>query len=316
MKKRTGYLYLIVVFIIWGSLYAVSKYAMAEIPPFTVLLFRYLIGAAALFFPVRKIGFPQIQKGHFKYFLGIGVLGYTVSIGLQLIGTKMMDASLASLISSMNPVAMIVMAAVFLREKLTVQKAASLIVSISGVYVILGGGRGSVRASGAAALIGAVLLWSAASILIRKISGDYDPVLTAFYGMLIAILFTLPASLAELHDNPCTFTVPGVLSLIYLGVVCTALAHTLWNKSLSMLDAGTCSMFFPLQPLTSAVMGILFLGEKITANYMAGAVLISAGIVTSLVRFKSRKSFAQIPVRQEAGENTGKNPASVDFHKF
>jgi drug/metabolite transporter (DMT)-like permease len=106
--------------------------------------------------------------------------------------------------------------------------------------------------------------------------------------MLVAIVFTLPASIIELQYKPCTFTLPAVLSILYLAVVCTALAHNLWNKSLSMIDASTCYMLYPLQPLTSAVMGVLLLHEKLTLNYIIGAILISVGIVIALVRVNEK----------------------------
>lgn len=289
MKRKLGYLYLLMVFIIWGSLYVVSKYALATIPPITVLLFRYLISVVVLAILVKKVGFKKIKKEHIKYFIAIGGLGYAVSIAFQLIGTNLMDASLASLINSLNPIAISVLAAIFLGEKLTGRKIISIVISILGVYIILGKGSGNINILGIIASVSSVMLWSTASIVIRKISGEYDPVLIAFYGMLVAIVFILPASIVELQYKPCTFTVSSVLSVIYLAVVCTAVAHTLWNKSLSMIDASTCSMLYPLQPLTSAVMGVLVLNEKLTLNYIIGGILISLGIVIALVKVKENK---------------------------
>ena len=101
-------------------------------------------------------------------------------------------------------------------------------------------------------------------------------------GMAIALCFNIPASIWELSTTPCRFTLPAVLSLIYLAVICTALAHTLWNKSLQLLSAGTCSMLYPLQPLTSAVLGVLLLHEQITTGFVIGAVVISAGILIAV----------------------------------
>ncbi|NLK36177.1 MAG: DMT family transporter, partial [Gracilibacteraceae bacterium] len=69
----------------------------------------------------------------------------------------------------------------------------------------------------------------------------------------------------------------------YMGLVCTGLAHVLWNKSLSMLEAGTCSLFYPIQPMVAVLLGWLFLGESINLSFVFGAVLIIGGVVFSLL---------------------------------
>lgn len=77
-----------------------------------------------------------------------------------------------------------------------------------------------------------------------------------------------------------------MISLIYIGVVCTALAHFTWNKSLSMIEAGSCSLFYPIQPMMSVFLGWLFLEEKININFVIGAALIIAGVLISVIHSK------------------------------
>lgn len=288
MKQKIGYLYLLITFFIWGSLYVISKYALASIPPVTVLLFRYIIAIAVLIPMLIKKGRKPVKKEHIKYFLIIGLLGYFVSIAFQLIGTSLIDSSLASLINSVNPISISIMAAIFLKEKLGGKKIISIVLSVIGVYIILGTSGGNINYMGIGASILSVLLWSAASIAIRKVSDEYNPVQIALYGMAIALILNIPASIIELNTKPCTITIPAILSAIYLGVVCTGVAHTLWNLSLKLLDASTCSMFYPLQPLTSALLGIVLLNEKITLNFVIGGLLILSGILISVVKFKQK----------------------------
>lgn len=281
-RQKTGYLFLIATFFIWGSLYVVSKYALAVMPPVAVLLGRYGLSVVILFFIVRARGFQPIQRQDWKYFIIIGFVGYFFSIACQLTGTKLLDASLASLINSLNPVAIPIMAAVFLKERITLRKAAGIAVSIAGIYIILGKGEGGMNLMGIAASILSVLCWSASSVTVRKIAGKYDPIQISFVGMLFALIPNIPAAALELAAAPCTLTASAVLALIYMAAVCTALAHTLWNKSLQILSAGTCSMLYPLQPLTSAVLGVLVLHEGITASFLAGAAVICAGVLISV----------------------------------
>lgn len=170
----------------------------------------------------------------------------------------------------------------------------SIAVSLVGVYIILGAGGGSISVAGVLASVCSVLLWSGASVAIRRISGGYDPVQIALYGMAVALLLNIPAAGVEAVSVHSTFTAKAVWSCIYLGIVGTAVAHTLWNMSLKLLDASVCSMFYPLQPLTSAVLGIFFLHEVITWNFVVGGLLICAGVLITVLFTAGKKQQREV----------------------
>ena len=234
-----------------------------------------------------KGGHKKIAKEHWPYLLILGGLGYFAAIILQLGGTALLSGSLASLINSLNPVMISILAAVFLKEKITWKNVLSIVVSLIGVYIILGNGSMQINPLGILLSAGSVVLWSAASVSIRKISGYYDPVQIALYGMCIALLFNIPAAVLEnvflTQSHP---TAAALLACLFVAVFGTAVAHTCWNKSLQLLSASTCSMFYPLQPLVSAVLGVLLLHEVITWQFVVGAVLICSGIVITFLPSK------------------------------
>lgn len=288
MKRNAGYLYLLITFFCWGSIYVVSKYALAVMGPVTVSFCRYLVSVVCLYGILKwKGGHKKIAKEHWLYLLILGGLGYFAAIILQLGGTALLSGSLASLINSLNPVMISILAAVFLKEKITWKNVLSIVVSLIGVYIILGNGSMQINPLGILLSAGAVILWSAASVSIRKISGYYDPVQIALYGMCIALLFNIPAAVLEnifmTQSHP---TAAALLSCLFVAVFGTAVAHTCWNKSLQLLSASTCSMFYPLQPLVSAVLGVLLLHEVITWQFVVGAVLICSGIVITFLPSK------------------------------
>ena len=70
----------------------------------------------------------------------LGGLGYFAAIILQLAGTARLSGSLSSLMNSLNPVAISVMAAIFLKERITWKNAIGIVISFAGVYVIFGTG--------------------------------------------------------------------------------------------------------------------------------------------------------------------------------
>ena len=287
MNKKTGYIYLLLTFFIWGSLYVVSKTAMETMSPLFVLMCRYLFSVIVLFFIVKRKGFTKLRKGHKKIFFGIGFLGYFAAIACQLIGTHLVDAALSSLINSLNPVVMPIIAVIFLHEKISMRTCISIVMSVIGVYIILGvGGGGSINPIGIAVNILSVILWSASSCVVRGISEYYNPIQVSLYAMAIALIFTIPAAAIDYGFEPSHITLKGMLAVLYIALVCTALSHTLWNKSLSMLSATTSSLFYPIQPLTSAVLGIFVLGETITPSFIIGAAIICAGILIVVIKPK------------------------------
>lgn len=269
-------------FICWGSLYVVSKIALRTIPPVTVLMLRYLVAVPALYLILKVRGaLRPVQKKHGLTIAAIGFTGYFASFCLQMLGINRLTGSVSSLLGAMNPIFIPILAALFLGEKLTARKVLCVAVSMTGVVIIVGVG-GTVDLWGAVLMLLSVFLWSTASIIIRKLAGQYDPMQVAMMAMIVALPFTGAWAAMELQTSSCVFTVSSVLAVLFMGLVGTATAHSLWNYSLSKMDASFCSMFYPMQPLVSSVLGVIVLGERITANFLIGGVIICCGIIAAV----------------------------------
>ena len=270
-------------FLFWGSVYVVSKVAMTTIPPVTMLLIRYLIAVPTLFLLLKVRGvLKPLDKKHAFTVFAIGFTGYFASFCLQMIGVNRLTGSVSSLLGAMNPIFIPILAAVFLKEKITLAKVLCVAVSMSGVVVIVGIG-GTADPLGVILMLASVFLWSSASIIIRKLAGKYDPMQIAMMAIACAIPLTGAWAAIELQSNPLSFTTASALAVLFLGTVGTAAPHSLWNYSLSKMDASFCSMFYPLQPLVASTLGVLILGERITANFLIGAAIICCGIVAAVL---------------------------------
>ena len=180
--------------------------------------------------------------------------GYVLSIGLQQYGTKLAGASLASLINCMNPIAICFLAVLLLHERMTMKKVVCIVSAVAGAVCIVGRDAGGGHILGIALSLGSVLTWSALSVFMRSFSQKYDAL---------------------------TVTTCGIYVLFYVAIFCTTIPHSLWNYCLSRAEASTCSLFYPIQPLTSMVLGVLLLNEHMTVGFIAGAVLIVFGVLYS-----------------------------------
>lgn len=284
-SSARAYFYLILVTSLWGSLYVVSRYALRSLPPLTILCFRYLVAAVALHLLLRGRSFPSIARGDRKYVFLVGFLGYFLAIGAQMLGTKLANASVAALVNATNPVFIILFAVPLLGERLTWPKATAVTASLLGVFVILHHGGAGGTASGIAMSLISVITWSLMTILVRRISGRYDPLLITARAISVALVFTVPAAFLEwTHVSHGPLVTPtNLVCLLYMGVFCTAIPHLLWNRSLSLIEAGRCSLFYPLQPLVAALLGALFLGEAIDGSFVLGAALVVGGILVGIL---------------------------------
>lgn len=277
-------------FVLWGSQYVISKIALRTVPPVTLLALRYLVSVPALFIVLRlRHALTPIKKGDWPILFAIGFTGYFASFCLQMLGINRLTGSVSSLLGAMNPIFIPILAAFFLHERITPVKIACVALSMAGVVVIVGVD-GTVDASGALLMLASVFLWSTASIIIRRVSGRYDPMQIALIAILCALPFTGGWSLIELQSAPCSFTLESVLAVLYMGVLGTAVTHSLWNYSLRVMDASFCSMFYPMQPLVSSILGVLFLHEAVTPGFVIGALMICCGIVAAVISAKPRKA--------------------------
>lgn len=288
MNNRKYLAPLFLTFLCWGSMYVVSKIALRTIPPVTLLALRYLIAVPTLFLLLKlRVALKPLKKEHMSIVFAIGFTGYFFSFCLQMLGINRLSGAVSSLLGAMNPIFIPILAAVFLKEKLTLAKVLCVAISMTGVVIIVGVG-GTADPIGVLLMLASVFLWSSASIIIRKLGGKYDPMQIAMMAILCAIPLTGTWSLLELRTASISFPLPSILAMLFMGTIGTAAPHSLWNYCLSKMDASFCSMFYPLQPLVASTLGILILGEKITANYLIGAVVICCGIMSAVIAGKKK----------------------------
>ena len=285
MDKYETYLLLILVFLIWGSLYFVSKIVLLTVPPFTIIFFRYALSVLILIPIIKHKKLIKIQKCHYKYFLFIGILGYFGAIFFQLLGTKLLPSSTSALINSSNPITIPIFAFLILNQHLSFVQIIGIIFSMLGIYIIIGFQYSDSNILGCFYAILSVILWSIASVFIKKLSLYYKSIQISFIVMVIASVISMPFCFYELNKGTSvSLNKSACIGLIYMAIICTALAQTIWNKCISSIKITTCSSFYPLQIVFATIFGFLFLKEKISFPFIEGALLIIIGIFCSIIK--------------------------------
>ncbi len=268
---------------IWGGMYVVSKVVLDVIPPFVLLTLRLILGAACLGAVILARGGFRATRRDWRRVLLVGVVGYGFSLGLQFTGTKLSTAATASLVTSASPVFILLFGAWLLHEPVTRRRLAALALASLGVLAVLDPSSASLgqRAFlGNLALLGAALTWGLYSVLVKQASGYLNTLEVSFIVLFGGLPIGLPLSWAELTTIGIGKITPGVIAgVLYLGIISTALAMYLWNKSLALLDAGLVSLLFFAQPVVGVALGAWLLHEPLGFSFWLGAALISGGLL-------------------------------------
>ncbi|MFE0503225.1 DMT family transporter [Peribacillus butanolivorans] len=278
-----GSLYLSLAASIWGGMYVVVKVVVDSVPPLELVWFRYVIAIVALLIigVVTKQSW-RIEKRDWLLIFMIGLIGNTISIVTQEIGTMLSTAQMGAIITSTTPAFMVLFARIILKEKITFKKALSIILATIGVCIIVGNAHiNSSNQLGAVSLLIAALTWSLMSVLIKRVPGQYSQIVVTTYAILVSLVLLTPFTINRLDKLDFQAMMHPTIwgGLLYLGVISTACAFLLWNRGLQMLNASSGGLFFFFQPIVGTFLGWLLLGEQIGLPFWMGTILIFIGVI-------------------------------------
>ncbi|SFF04988.1 EamA domain-containing membrane protein RarD [Paenibacillus algorifonticola] len=278
-----GSLYLSLAASIWGGMYVVVKHVVDFVPPLELVWIRYVIAFLALLIigVVTKQSW-RIEKRDLLLIFMIGLIGNTISIITQEVGTMLSTAQMGAIITSTTPAFMVLFARIILKEKITFKKATSIILATIGVGIIVGNADidPTLQLGGVSLLI-AALTWALMSVLIKRVPGQYSQIVVTFYTTLVAIVLLTPFTISRLPELDVQAMMhPSIWGgLLYLGVISTACAFLLWNRGLQMLNASSGGLFFFFQPIVGTFLGWLLLGEQIGLSFWMGTIFIFTGVL-------------------------------------
>ncbi|MCK6443824.1 DMT family transporter [Elstera cyanobacteriorum] len=269
--------------LLWGGSFLFGRVAVAELPPFTIVLCRVGGGALILAVAVRAMGLSLPRDaGLWGSFFVIALLSNVIPFSLIVYGQKQVGAGLASILNATTPLfALIVTHFMTEDEKLTRLRLAGVVGGFLGVTIMLGpsavdGLSGPLLAQ--AAILGAAFAYGWAVWYGRRLR-KLNPILAALGQLTAATLVMLP--LAAVADQPWTLALPSLPtlgSLAGLAALSTALAYVLYFRLLARVGAGNSSLVTFLIPPSALLMGILFLGERLTLWQVAGMLGIGFGL--------------------------------------
>ena len=271
--------------LLWGGSFFFVGVAVAELPPFTIVLLRVGLAAAVLWFVVGLVGLRMpAAKGLWPAFFGMGVLNNLVPFSLIVWGQTHIASGLASILNASTPLFSVIVAHVLTSdERMTGARLAGVIAGLAGVAVMMG--PAALEGTGAnvmaqAAVLAAALSYALAGIYGRRFKRMGVPPLLTATGQVTASTILL-APLAFMVDRPLFLPMPGMetwAALIGLAVLSTALAYILYFRILATAGATNLLLVTFLIPVSSIFLGAAVLGERPGAEQVLGMALIGTGL--------------------------------------
>ena len=288
---RTGCLLMASLSIARGSSFLFSKSLLGSMEPLNLLGMRFMLAFLILFVLFSRKVIADIRLDphviHASLLLG-GV--YFLCMAVELIGLQYTTASTCSFLENSAIVIVPILEAGLLRRFPKPVIITSTIITFIGIgLIVLCGSMNGVPAEGSI-LFGwhlgrgeilcmiAALTYAAAIIITDRISKKYDPLtLGILYVGFMGLLGLAASFLFEAPRLPQGGS--EWFMLLALAILCTAFGFTIQPVAQKPLSSESAGIICAINPLTTAVLGWLLMGDALGLSGIAGAVLILAGIV-------------------------------------
>lgn len=283
-SKASGYAFLVAATLFWSGNYVLGKFAVASMPPLSLVYLRWLLAALPLVVAALAAERPSLRAVARNWLLLtalslLGLGGYTLMLYVALLHTSPLNASL---INSFNPALIMLASAAFLGTPLGPRRIVGALVGFAGVLLVLTKGRLGALAelsfnAGDLIMLGAISCWTAYTILGKRLK-DVKPITaTAAQAVILTALMTpiVMASGLRLPRTP-----QAAASLLYIAVFPSVLSYVLWNLALTAIDPGKAGVYLNLITVFTAIATVL-LGTSLTPAQIAGGVLVVCGVVLS-----------------------------------
>ncbi len=275
----------------WGVNSVLVKYLVQGLPPLEMQAVRAILAALFLLILLPRSAWATVRWSPRVLRLVFGAAFFSILLHQMCMGFGMAlgQAGLNSLILSLNPLSMTVLAHFLLGERITWRRATGVAIGFIGVAMTVGSERGWQLGNigwGELIIFGAMITFVLGGIFVRKAVGMVSPLhFTALMQTMGAIMLS---AVAVVHTGVAGWpAIPGNavywIVIIASGVFATAYCNFLWNRSIQEIGAARTSIFINLMPLASLYTASLLFAEAVTPARWAGLGAVVLGVYLGTV---------------------------------
>lgn len=224
--------------LVWGLSFIATKNALVEVKPAVIVFLRQLLGILFLAFVIIK------QKKSFavdlrkeKWIFALAAIA-CFHLWIQVTGLQWTTASNTGWIVGITPVFMVIMGLIFFKEKITFTQTTGIVVSFLGLLFLVSKGDFTsldfIKNKGDLLIITSAITWSFYSLVSKKTTLTLSPVLTTFYLFVIVAIIIAPFTINQQNfSDVVNLSASGWGSILFLGILCSGVAYTLWAHRVS-----------------------------------------------------------------------------------
>jgi drug/metabolite transporter (DMT)-like permease len=287
--NRIIYFKLILVTLFWGGTFISTRIAAQTFGPFTGASIRYSI-ALVFLLPLawkQNRQLFRIKRNLIPLLLLLGFSGIFAYNFFFFKGLKTIPASRGALLVALNPIFVMLMSAIIYKEKITARKLAGIIISLTGVVIVISRGRVTDLLSsleiGDLFMLGCPLTWAMYTLAGKPVLKHSTPLQASAWASLSGWLMLLIFSFSEPFPVNVPFNV--WLAMVYLGIVGTVIAFVWYYDGIKAIGPMRTSIFTNLVPVFAVLLSVLILKEQVSwFTWLGGALVISGVFLVSIKR--------------------------------
>lgn len=269
--------------LVWGASYLIADIGLQHMSPGALAAWRFLI-TTALMFALLILRGTDLRIAR-RDILPIAIIGCVAVAGTYLLtyhGIQMDSSTDRAVVSPLEPVALAILGAIFLRERLRGKQWAGIGLACLGAYLLVV--RTSLGGFHARQMIGQGLMLlsffteGAYSIIGKPLLARYRPLTLTVWCMFFATVFLFAASAIEGRLPPPPDCAAAWGAVLFLAIPCSLIGYTLWYLVLEHKPAGEVGVYIFLQPVVGIILGMVFRGERLTALLVLGTLLVVLGV--------------------------------------
>lgn len=282
MEKIKGYAFALGSAVLLGAMAVLIKIVMdMGLSLLGAMFFRFSLSALflAVFLMCKKIS-VRINRRQCCILIFVSVVGYGV-MNLCYYGAFLyISVGLAGMIHYIYPVIAVLLAKVLYRNKYTKSLYAALVVAVIGAMVLSFSDFGEIDMFGVLlALIAGVCYGTYGAMMEHPDLKNLSGLVVVFYLAFFTAVFTILLSpfFGELPWSSVNFDTFSVMLVI--AVFCTVLALFLFRESVVRIGIAKTTILSTMEPVSAAVIGIIFLNETVGLGMLIGSVLILVAVI-------------------------------------
>jgi len=296
-KTLQAHISLIIVNIIYAANFSIAKEVMpGYVQPFAFVLMR-VGGALALFWLVSAFFIKEkVDKKDLPRMALLALFGVALNQLLFLKGLSLTKPINGAIIMTSNPIIVIIIAAIFLKEKISVQKICGILIGIVGAMIMLVYGKNFEL--GSETIFGDVLIlinsfsWALYVVLVKPLMAKYNTITVVKWVFLFGFCYVLPFGFPEFQEVSWSTFTPGIWKdVLFVVIATTFFAYILNTYALRALSPSVVSIYIYLQPFLATLIAVfIYRNDELDMRKLLAGTLIIFGVYLVSVPLKKSKS--------------------------